>query len=44
MMGVHQGSGATLLALAATLLIRSGLVMWRASSMELTAQRVTAIP
>ncbi|WP_269856598.1 CcdC protein domain-containing protein [Streptomyces sp. RPT161] len=40
-LGVHQGSGATMLALAATLLVRTGLVMWRARELE-PAYRVTA--
>lgn len=44
MMGVHEGSGATLLALAATLLIRSGVLVWRANTLESTARPVTAIP
>lgn len=33
-MGVHQDSGSVLLAVAATLLIRSGVLMWRARSLE----------
>ncbi|MCQ4044819.1 CcdC protein domain-containing protein [Streptantibioticus rubrisoli] len=34
MLGVHQGGGATMLALAATLLVRTGMVMWRARELE----------
>ncbi|MEU1627909.1 DUF1453 domain-containing protein [Streptomyces sp. NPDC020096] len=41
-LGVHQGSGATMLALAATLLVRTGLVVWRARDLE-PAYRVTAV-
>ncbi len=44
MLGVHQGSGATMLALAATLLIRTGVVVWRANGLEPAAYRMTATP
>ncbi|MFD4408602.1 DUF1453 domain-containing protein [Streptomyces sp. NPDC058476] len=33
LLGVHQGSSALLLALAATLLVRSGLLVWRSQSL-----------
>ncbi len=39
-MGVHQGSGTIMLALAATLLIRTGVVVWRAGNLETTPLRV----
>ncbi|MCQ4082989.1 DUF1453 family protein [Streptomyces sp. RB6PN25] len=41
--GVHQGSGATMLALAATLLVRSGGVVWRARELQ-PAYALTAVP
>jgi hypothetical protein len=33
-MGVHQHTGSVLLAVAATLLLRSGVLLWRARSLE----------
>ncbi|MEU8653864.1 DUF1453 domain-containing protein [Streptomyces sp. NPDC048737] len=36
MVGVHQGGSALLLALAATLLVRSGILTWRVRSLEPT--------
>jgi hypothetical protein len=42
MLGVHQDSSALLLALAATLLVRSGILMWRARSITATARSTTA--
>ncbi|MFJ6838043.1 DUF1453 domain-containing protein [Streptomyces sp. NPDC091209] len=41
LLGVHQTSSAVMLALAATLLVRSGLVMWRVQSTRpaVTGQR-----
>ncbi|MEU6171790.1 DUF1453 domain-containing protein [Streptantibioticus parmotrematis] len=44
MMGVHQGEGATMLALAGTLLIRTGLVVWRARELEPVGFGATAAP
>jgi hypothetical protein len=41
-LGVHQDSSALLLALAATLLIRSGILVWRAQSLHPAAQPGTA--
>jgi hypothetical protein len=41
-LGVHQDSSALLLALAATLLIRSGILVWRARSLEPAAHPRTA--
>ncbi|MGW3289648.1 DUF1453 domain-containing protein [Streptomyces sp. NPDC001002] len=41
-LGVHQDSSALLLALAATLLVRSGILVWRAQSFAPTAGAVTA--
>lgn len=40
--GVHQDSSALLVALAATLLVRSGILIWRAQSVAPTAGRVAA--
>ena len=40
--GVHQGSSALLVALAATLLVRSGIVVWRAQSVAPTTRGVAA--
>lgn len=37
LLGIHQGTSALLLALAATLLVRSGLLVWRARSLHRTA-------
>lgn len=42
LLGVRQGSSALLLALAATLLVRSGLLSWRARSLHRTAGTSTA--
>jgi hypothetical protein len=33
-LGVHESNGSTMLALAATLLIRTGLVLWKARELE----------
>lgn len=41
LMGVHQGGGSMMLALAVTLLIRTGLVVWRARDLR-PAYRTTA--
>jgi hypothetical protein len=41
-LGVHQDSSALLLALAATLLVRSGILVWRAQSFAPTAGVATA--
>lgn len=43
MMGVHEGSGATMLALAAVLLVRRGVLAWRTTTMDPFARPVTAI-
>ncbi|GGJ05339.1 DUF1453 family protein [Streptomyces brasiliensis] len=40
--GVHQDSSALLLALAATLLVRSGILLWRAQSLTAVPARATA--
>jgi|EndMetStandDraft_5_1072996.scaffolds.fasta_scaffold134391_2 hypothetical protein len=40
--GVHQDSSALLLALAGTLLVRSGILLWRAQSMAPTAGTTSA--
>lgn len=40
--GVHQDSAALLVALAATLLVRSGILMWRAQSIAPAAGPTTA--
>jgi hypothetical protein len=40
--GVHQESSAMLLALAATLLLRSGILMWRVQSLGQTPAQATA--
>ncbi|EPD65688.1 CcdC protein domain-containing protein [Streptomyces sp. HGB0020] len=40
--GVHQDSAALLVALAATLLVRSGILMWRAQSIAPAAGSTTA--
>ncbi|MEU8641727.1 DUF1453 domain-containing protein [Streptomyces sp. NPDC048674] len=37
LLGVHQDSAALMLGLAATLLVRAGVVMWRAQSLRPTA-------
>ncbi|AXG80688.1 DUF1453 family protein [Streptomyces paludis] len=37
LLGVHQGSGALLLAFAATLLVRGGVLVWRARGVRLPA-------
>lgn len=42
LLGVHQDSSAVLLALAATLLVRSGLLTWRSQSLHPAVARVTA--
>jgi hypothetical protein len=42
MLGVHQDSSALLLALAATLLVRSGILMWRARYFATAAPSTTA--
>jgi hypothetical protein len=42
LMGIHQGSSALLLALAASLLVRSGLLAWRAGLMNGTPGRATS--
>lgn len=42
LMGVHQGGGATMLALAATLLVRTGGVVWRARELQ-PAYSLTAV-
>ncbi|MEU2285619.1 DUF1453 domain-containing protein [Streptomyces sp. NPDC013178] len=42
MLGVHQDSSAMLLGLAATLLVRSGILMWRVQSLNGTSARTTA--
>lgn len=34
LLGIHQGSSALMLGLAATLLVRSGILMWRAQSLD----------
>lgn len=34
LLGIHQGTGALLLALASSLLVRSGVLAWRAQSMR----------
>jgi hypothetical protein len=44
MMGVHEGTGSIMLALAVTLLIRRGVLAWRAGNMDATAIPVTATP
>lgn len=44
MMGVHQGSATVMLALAATLLIRTGVVVWRAGGMRSDAFALSATP
>jgi hypothetical protein len=41
-LGVHQGFSALLLALAATLLVRSGILAWRVGSLHPAAQVGTA--
>jgi hypothetical protein len=41
-LGVHQDSSALLLGLAGTLLVRSGVLIWRARSFTTAADRVTA--
>ncbi|RVU28353.1 DUF1453 family protein [Streptomyces antnestii] len=40
--GVKQGSAALMLALAATLLVRSGVLVWRAQSLRPAPQEATA--
>ncbi|MEW2403586.1 DUF1453 domain-containing protein [Streptomyces sp. NPDC046862] len=42
LLGIRQGSSALLLALAATLLVRSGLLVWRARSLHRTSGTSTA--
>lgn len=42
LLGVHQNSSALLLALAATLLVRSGLLAWRSQSLHPAAAQTTA--
>ncbi|MCQ9181230.1 DUF1453 family protein [Streptomyces sp. IBSBF 2953] len=42
LLGVHQDSSALLLALAATLLVRSGLLIWRTRSLHPTPASATA--
>ncbi|AEW96965.1 MULTISPECIES: DUF1453 family protein [Streptomycetaceae] len=42
MLGVHQGSGSIMLALAATLLVRTGVVVWRARELR-SAPRATVL-
>ncbi|CAM5334390.1 DUF1453 family protein [Streptomyces aurantiogriseus] len=42
MLGVHQDSSAMLLGLAATLLVRSGILMWRVQSLNRTPAQTTA--
>ncbi|MFF2848572.1 DUF1453 domain-containing protein [Streptomyces sp. NPDC058001] len=42
LIGVHQGSGALLLGLAASLLVRSGVLAWRAQSVHPTYAQATA--
>jgi hypothetical protein len=42
MLGVHQESSAVLLALAATLLVRSGILAWRAQSLPAAGRPATA--
>lgn len=41
-LGIHQDSSALLLALAATLLVRSGILAWRAQSLRPTVEFGTA--
>ncbi|MEV6022212.1 DUF1453 domain-containing protein [Streptomyces sp. NPDC052036] len=41
-LGVHQDSSALLLALSVTLLVRSGILVWRARSVTSSARRATA--
>ncbi|MGW4390833.1 DUF1453 domain-containing protein [Streptomyces sp. NBC_00063] len=40
--GIKQGSAALMLALAATLLVRSGVLIWRAQSLQTASQRAGA--
>ncbi|MEU0036747.1 DUF1453 domain-containing protein [Streptomyces sp. NPDC006333] len=42
LLGVHQDSSALLLALAATLLVRSGVLLWRSQSLRPAAARGAA--
>ncbi|MEU5599396.1 DUF1453 domain-containing protein [Streptomyces sp. NPDC020298] len=42
LLGVHQDSSALLLALAATLLVRSGILLWRAQSLPAVVAAATA--
>lgn len=42
LLGVHQDSSALLLALAGTLLVRSGILLWRAQSVPTAAAPATA--
>ncbi|QIY98731.1 DUF1453 domain-containing protein [Streptomyces sp. S1D4-11] len=42
LLGVHQDSSALLLALAATLLVRSGILAWRSQSLHPTVAQATA--
>lgn len=43
MAGVHQGSSALILALAATLLVRSGVLAWRVQSLHRTPTTASAL-
>ncbi|MEU0116653.1 DUF1453 domain-containing protein [Streptomyces bobili] len=43
MVGVHQGSSALVLALAATLLVRSGILTWRVKSLHRTPAPASAL-
>ncbi|MFD9392550.1 DUF1453 domain-containing protein [Streptomyces sp. NPDC060000] len=42
LLGVHQGSSALMLGLAATLLVRSGILIWRVQSLNQAPVHVTA--
>ncbi|MFF8193034.1 DUF1453 domain-containing protein [Streptomyces bobili] len=43
MVGVHQGSSALILALAATLLVRTGVLAWRVQSLNLSPAAASAL-